>query len=71
MAKSTQGARSVIGVSLTELARQHNLPYTTVKSRWYKGQRGADLVAPRAEHWEELERVREQQALRDRASRPR
>lgn len=71
MAKSTQGAKSVIGVSLTQLARQHNLRYTTVKSRWYKGQRGDSLVARRPEQWEQLERVREQRALEDRLSKSR
>jgi len=69
--RSTKGARSVIGVSLTELARTHNLPYTTIKSRWYKGQRGEALVAPRAEHWDKIERLRAQRALRDRVSKPR
>ena len=69
--RSTQGARSVIGVSLTELARQHNLPHSTVKGRWYQGLRGEDLVAPRAAHWERLEHLRNLQAVQARRSKPR
>lgn len=69
--RSTQGARSVIGVSLTDLARQHNLPHTTVKSRWYNGLRGEALVARRPAQWEHLELVRNLRAVRDRLSKPR